>query len=253
MKKDESQKRAIGRMVIIIFVLILTLTMVAVSSYAWYNEDIEAAYQLDVDASGVLYLYVETPIKPIPEGEEEERTLYPAKAMPGAVANGLRLNPLELYDAEAANPSYVSKITSSVSYDDKFVLQQAIGSETDVNYSISVSSSHDDTGFVYDNAEFCFSEVKFSYWETITTVIVDEFGDPILDDEGNEKYEAHQEKKDALVSQTGDKTSGVMRITDAESIDFTITMYLANVDELMDDNLLGTSIWIKISLVAQIV
>lgn len=254
MKKMDKLKTGgnIARIIIAVMLTAVTLIITALSTYAWYSEEIEAAYQLDVDASGVLYLYVEAPIKPIVAGEEEERTLYPAKALAGAVANGLYLNPLEIYDPGSDNPSYVSVAAVPVTYKDKFILQQASGAGTEVNYSISVRSSHDSTGVVFDSGEFVFSDVSFSYWQDVATPVLDENGNPVLDDEGLPVTETTTVLKNPIASQTADKTAGVLYIEGAQSIDFSITMYLAYVDEIMDDALLGKSIWVEISLTAQI-
>lgn len=240
------REKTIIRMVISILIIVITLSMVAVSSYAWYNAEIEAAYQLDVDASGVLYLYVEAPIKPIVD-DEDERTLVPAKAMPGAVANGLRLDPLELYDPNSSDPSYISSVATQVTYSDKFIMQQAAGTATDVVYSISVRSTSDETGIEYDNSEIVFSNVEFSYWHTVQTDNIIEY-----DEDENPVYEYVDVLEDPLISHSDDFTTGTLLIEDAQTIDFSITMYLANVDELMDDNMMNSSIWIKLALVAQV-
>ena len=248
MKNKIINKTAVN-MAISFLLIVTTLVMVAVSSYAWFNAEIEAAYQLDVDASGVLYLYVEAPIKPI-EGDEDERTLVPAKAMAGAVANGLRLDPLELYDENTTNPagpSYVYSLANEKTYVDYFVMQQTAGTANDVVYEISVRSTSDDMGFVYDNAEFVFSNVEFSYWHMITTDVIVGY-----DEDENPIYETIQQLENPLISHSDDFTTGILHIEDAQTVDFSLTMHLANVDEVMDDNLMGSSIWIKITLAAQI-
>ena len=110
-------KTKILQRIIIMCVMAVTLTVSCLAfSYAWYQDKPEKPYMFEIYANGVLYVYIES------KTVDNEEYLYPAVAMPGAVAEGLYMDVLTEYDSLSANPSYIEKAASVTTIKGQFTV-----------------------------------------------------------------------------------------------------------------------------------
>lgn len=95
------------KQIIITCVLLVAVLLVATAfTVAWYQQDAVTPYFFEITADGLLYVYIDSIIV------DNEEGLTPAVAMPGAVQEGLYVDPLVTYNSSDDNPSYVQKPAS---------------------------------------------------------------------------------------------------------------------------------------------
>lgn len=228
------------KVIIAIALIVITLVMVSTATYSWYQVQFKEVFVLDVDASGILYLYLEVPVDKI--GEGEERKLVPAIAKPYAVLNGMYMNPLVEYNAEDDNPSYIEKVAQPYTYSGDFTLFQGTGVSTNLQYKLSMKSGTDASALTFSRNEFVYTDVSFEYKTTIPDESTEEDPDDFINI-----------TVDPLISQSEDCASGLLNITDSQKVFFTITIVFANVDELVDTNIMSQPfIWCELALVAEV-
>lgn len=220
-----------------VIALAVCLALCVTATYAWYTLEISEEYILDVDADGFLFVYLEVPVDAM---GDEDRYLFPAVAMPHAVANGMYMDALTVYDEADENPSYVVKAANVKTFNGEFTLLQSENLTSRIGYSLSVKSSPGEEALTYGKTEFGFAEVAFKSFKRVTT--------------GNEtdgwsvEIVEYNPLEQEGASQSADKTSGVLVIEGEQHIFITVTMYLANVDELMDEYLAAqTSVWCELA------
>ena len=103
------------KQIITISVLLVAVLLVATAfTVAWYQQDTITPYFFEIMADGLLYVYVDSVIV------DNEEGLTPAVAMPGAIAEGLHVDPLVTYNGSDDNPSYVQKPASVSNIDSAF-------------------------------------------------------------------------------------------------------------------------------------
>ena len=235
-KKISSFNKKTTKILISILLIVVTFSLIFTASYAWYQVQFSAVFVLDVDASGILYLYLEVPVDNMQEGDD--RYLSPAVAMPYAVANGMYMDPLIEYDALDETPSYVSKVANSKTYSGNFTLLQGTGIVSNLHYKISMKAGSVFSSETFSKAEFVYSDVEFVYYDLV--VVDSETGDL-------ETVTVYP-----LVSQAPDNMTGILTITSSQKVFFNITIQFANVDELVDPRIMAQeSIWCEMSLVVE--
>lgn len=241
--KTENKKSGVKKyykIAVVIVTIMITLVMATTASYAWYQVQFKQVFVLDVDASGILYLYLEVAVDKI--GEGEERKLVPAVAMPYAVINGMYMNPLVLYNEEDATPSYVQKVAQPYTYDGDFTLFQGSEVSTNLQYKLSMKSGTDGTALTYSRNEFIYTDISFFYHTTIPDESTPDDPDDVI------PIVVYP-----LVNQSEDNTTGTLSITGAQKVFFSITIHFANVDELVDTNIFAQPyIWCELALVAEV-
>lgn len=231
------------KVIIAIALIVITLVMVSTATYSWYQVQFKEVFVLDVDASGILYLYLEVPIDKI--GEGEERKLVPAIAKPYAVLNGMYMNPLIEYNAEDDNPSYIEKVAQPYTYNGDFTLFQGAGVSTNLQYKISMKSGADASALTFSRNEFVYTDVSFLYHTTIP--------DESTPDDPDDFIPKTYEGDEIIINQSEDNTSGVIVVIGPQKVFFTITIVFANVDELVDTNIMSQPfIWCELALVAEV-
>lgn len=95
------------KQLVMICALLMSIIVVGVAfTVAWYQEETATPYFFEIQADGILYVYVDTVVV------ENNDSLVPAVAIPGAIQEGLPYDVLEEYDANAAEPSYIEKTAS---------------------------------------------------------------------------------------------------------------------------------------------
>ena len=98
------------KQIVIVCVMLLSTVVVGVAfTVAWYQQSAVTPYFFEIDADGILYIYVDSITI------DNEDNLVPAVAMPGAVEEGLNIDVLELYEESSENPSYVQKTATITS------------------------------------------------------------------------------------------------------------------------------------------
>ena len=95
------------KQLVMICALLMSIVVVGVAfTVAWYQEETATPYSFEIKADGILYVYVDTVIV------ENNDSLTPAVAIPGAIQEGMPYNVLETYDPGSPNPSYIEKAAS---------------------------------------------------------------------------------------------------------------------------------------------
>lgn len=95
------------KQLVMICALLMSIVVVGVAfTVAWYQEETATPYFFEIKADGILYVYVDTVIV------ENNDSLTPAVAIPGAIQEGMPYNVLETYDPGSPNPSYIEKAAS---------------------------------------------------------------------------------------------------------------------------------------------
>lgn len=95
------------KQLVMICALLMSIVVVGVAfTVAWYQEETATPYFFEIQADGILYVYVDTVVV------ENNDSLTPAVAIPGAIQEGLPYDVLKEYDANAAEPSYIEKTAS---------------------------------------------------------------------------------------------------------------------------------------------
>ena len=95
------------KQLVMICALLMSIVVVGVAfTVAWYQEETATPYFFEIKADGILYVYVDTVIV------ENNDSLTPAVAIPGAIQEGMPYNVLETYDPNSPNPSYIEKAAS---------------------------------------------------------------------------------------------------------------------------------------------
>ncbi len=219
-----------------LILIMVTLCFSITATYAWYQVQFNAVFVLDVDASGILYLYLEVPVDNMQQGDD--RFLSPAVAMPYAVANGLYMNPLVEYNPQDANPSYVAKAANQKTYSGNFTLLQGYGIVSNLHYKISMRAGSGLASEAFSKSDFVYTGVDFIYYDTVLV-------DP-------ETLATEIVPVNPLISQSADNMSGVLTITSSQKVFFNVTISFANVDELVDPRIMTqSSIWCEMSLVVE--
>lgn len=226
------------KIIMSIILIMMTIVMVFTATYSWYLVKYKAVFVMDVDASGILYLYLEVPVDSI---GNDDRYLSPAVAMPYAVANGKDMNPLVLYNALDDTPSFVMKVASQKEYNGNFTMLQGSGITTNLQYKISMKSGTNAEAQTFSRTEFIYSDVTFKYYDLISDPSTPEDPDNLITIE-----------VDPLISQASDNSYGLLTITGGQKVFFTVKIHFANVDELVDVNIMSrTSIWCELALVVE--
>lgn len=99
----KKMKRAISRILMPCVLMVASIFAIVSLSLAWFRTDPVYVTQIDVDAKGVLYLYLPSQLV------MSDQSLVPAVAMPGAVAGGLPMDVMRAYSASDPDPSYISQ------------------------------------------------------------------------------------------------------------------------------------------------
>ena len=235
-RKTANLNKKTARAIISVLLIAFTLAMTVTASYAWYQVQFSAVFVLDVDASGILYLYLEVPVDNMQEGDD--RFLSPAVAMPYAVANGMYMDPLTEYDELDETPSYVSKAANQKTYSGNFTLLQGTGIVSNLHYKISMKAGSGLSSETFSKAEFVYSDVNFVYYDLVVV--------------NPELNELETVTVNPLVSQSPDNMTGILTITSSQKVFFNVTISFANVDELVDPTIMAQeSIWCEMSLVVE--
>ncbi|MBQ9145508.1 MAG: hypothetical protein IJX70_03495 [Clostridia bacterium] len=230
---------------IICIALVACLFLCAPSSLAWYTEEPSSVFSLTVDASGFLAIYIEAPIDP---AGEEDRALTPAVAMDGAVMNGLPMDVTRVYNAEDDNPSYVKSVAIQKTYTGEFTYFQDANAASYISYSLTPCDRNSEQAgdkLYFANSEFVYAQVDFVAKTSLEddTVITHY---PL--------YDTPEAKYDPEVGgmsprQSADKTSGELYVEGSTTVQITVTLYFANVSELIDPHFYDSdSIWFEIGL-----
>lgn len=237
-KNINGGKNNLKKIIISITLVIMTLVMVFTVTYSWYQVQYKAVFVMDVDASGVLYLYLEVPVNNM---GEDDRYLIPAVAVPYAVTNGMHMDPLVLYDEHDSTPSFVKKIANQKTYEGNFNMLQGSGISTNLQYKISMKSGTDANAKTFGRYEFIYSDISFLYYDTI------------LDPDAPEEDESFiTVQVNPLISHSADNTSGLLTIIGGQKVFFTVKIHIANVDELVDPSIMTqSSIWCELALVVE--
>ncbi len=268
------KNKLITRAIFIVITAALSVTLIMAATSSWYISTMESTQDFIVEADGVLYLYVPASV------EGTGQTLYPAKAMPQAVSNGLYMDPLIEYDQGDANPSYVSQTATIADYSSRFIFYN--------EYRQYVQETDESGDPVYDESG---DPVYVQATDSEGEPLYDEQGDPIylteptpailsynlaIKDTPNEENDDYidideivikefyfsydedpippdlpiNEENGALeyLDSEQDKTSGTVRVEGTVEIYIHMQIYLANVDELMDPAFSNTDFYMEIEL-----
>jgi hypothetical protein len=272
-EKDMKNKLIIRGVYILILAAICVSLIISVT-LSWYRGALETQQDFIIEADGVLYLYVPASI------EKTNQVLYPAKAMPYAVSNGLHMDPLVEYDSQDPNPSYISQAATIAHHTSYFIFYN--------EYRRNVQATDEYGNPLYDE-----------YGNPIYVPATDEYGNPLFDDEGNPIYLTEptpaelsynlalkktsyieiddyidieelvikefyfsynsepipphlpiNEENGALayLEVTEDKTYGKVRVEGTVEVYIHMQIYIANVDELMDPALSDSNFYIEVQL-----
>lgn len=206
-----------------IVIIVLAIAVAAVSfyaSYAWYKPDSPSGYSIELVADSVYSIYFSS------TAVETEGNLIPAKAMPGAVAEGKFFDVTRLYEALAPEyngnnddicKSYVSETAETLSYATKFTNRGADTILVEYEWHIALST---DPSERLDKDEFVFD---LDLWNP-------SLEEEIVPDENNRFY----------LSPVGDSNT--------IEIDMDVFIYFAKVDELMDPRLKDSELLVTVDL-----
>lgn len=272
------KNKVLFNLIFSIVAAITTLTISIAASFSWFEGVREISEEFEIKADGVLYLYIPASMV------ETDEILTPAKAMPGAVANGLNMDVLNLYNETDEEPSYVSQTAEIAEYSTDFVFYnefykkvQATDEEGNLLYDeegepIYVQATDEEGNLLYDeNGDPIYEKepypanisynigVKDQPYEDggnyldIEEITIKEFyfsydSEPIEDGEPiNEENGAI-----AYTEVEEDKTSGTVRIEGTREIFMHMQLHLSNVDELMDPVFREKNIYLEIELLVEL-
>lgn len=238
MKKTARSLTLIAMTLIVITVCMFTIN----SSYSWYLAETSVEEDLIIRADGFTYINLEVPTDALEDGSD--RYISPAVALPHAVNQGLYTDVLKTYEEtkDSSLPSYVLKAAVPKTFTTSVSLYQDEGQTSMLSYDLWTIADNLQGAKVYGKNEFVFSEVSFYYYDTTTTL--DENGEAVETSELVNPLE-----NDPRCYQAEDKSSGLMCIVGSQNIFITITLYFANVDELIDDEFFKhDSFWITLAL-----
>ncbi|NLP33448.1 MAG: hypothetical protein GX353_09915 [Oligella ureolytica] len=272
------KKEMIFRATIIILLAALIITLIIAVTLSWFWGTMEFSHQFVVQADGVLYIYVPASV------ENTGQTLTPAVAMPHAVSNNLPMDVLREYDENDPQPSYVMQAAKVSSHTTEFVFYsqytryvQAVDESgnpifdesgnpvyvqkvdesgnpvfdesgnpvyeeepvpADITYQLALKDSpNEDYGKYLDMEEITIKEIYFSYSPQ-----------PIPD--GLPRNEENGAIPFTNISQ--DKTFGSIRVEGTTRIYIHLSIYITNVEELMDPVFKNSDIYIELELAVQL-
>lgn len=96
--------KRIGQAIIMAAIGVTLVISILAFSFAWHRTTFSKPYTFDILADGVLYVYMDADVV------HSSDALFPAVAMPGAIAEGLPYNVLKTHEQDSA--SYISKAAS---------------------------------------------------------------------------------------------------------------------------------------------
>ncbi len=202
------------KQIVSILIVILTVAVMAASLYAafsWYMPDSPSGYVFELVADSVYSIYFSS------TDVDTEGDLIPAKAMPGAVAEGKNFDVKRLYNPADPEPSYVSEIAQNLSYSTTFINRGADTILVEYDWYITLPDNPLER---LDKDEFV---LNVDFWNM-------DLEQAIVPDANNRFY----------LSPIGDSRTIQIAVN--------VTMYFAKVDELMDPRIKDSTLLVTIDL-----